>query len=232
MTDVSVWVDRVRDQRGRRVIFCAHCLLNENTRYLGGACRRGAVAEFVRACVDDDLGIVQMPCPEEQAWGGVLKRRMLRFWGSDGTLRFRLRRLLMPVLLWSTRRAYRRLARQTARRILDYLESGATVAGVVGVDGSPSCGVATRLDLDAALEGVARLDRATATADAVNAVIVGAVTRGPGLYVERLQDELRRHGLVVPFAGHDLVAELEGRASAVNVAALAPQCVARRAVRE
>ena len=37
---------RICDQRSRRVIFVAHCLLNENTRYLGGARCGGAVREI------------------------------------------------------------------------------------------------------------------------------------------------------------------------------------------
>jgi hypothetical protein len=56
--------ERLRDDRSRRVAFVSHCLLNENTRYLGGAFRPGAVAEFVAELVDHDIGICQMPCPE------------------------------------------------------------------------------------------------------------------------------------------------------------------------
>lgn len=43
-------VHRLRDARGRRVVFLAHCLLNENTRYLGGACRAGCVQEILAQC--------------------------------------------------------------------------------------------------------------------------------------------------------------------------------------
>ena len=38
---------RLRDDRSGRVVFVAHCLLNENVRYLGGACRPGDVGEIV-----------------------------------------------------------------------------------------------------------------------------------------------------------------------------------------
>ena len=41
---LHVLVHRIPDERGRRVVFLSHCLLNENTRYLGGACERGAAA--------------------------------------------------------------------------------------------------------------------------------------------------------------------------------------------
>ena len=35
------------DQRSGRVVFLSHCLLNKNTRYLGGAGRPGSVVEIV-----------------------------------------------------------------------------------------------------------------------------------------------------------------------------------------
>jgi len=66
--------ERLRDERGGRVLFVSHCLLNENVRYQGGAGRRGAVDEIVDECRMRGLGICQMPCPEQRAWGGVGKR--------------------------------------------------------------------------------------------------------------------------------------------------------------
>ena len=32
-------LEKLRDERGRRVVFLSHCLLDENVRYLGGAFR-------------------------------------------------------------------------------------------------------------------------------------------------------------------------------------------------
>lgn len=78
----NVLQERLQDARGRRVAFVSHCLLNENTRYLGGAFRAGGVAELAAALLDDGVGICQMPCPEQRAWGGVLKRWMLRAYGT------------------------------------------------------------------------------------------------------------------------------------------------------
>ena len=68
----------LKDSRSGKVIFLSHCILNENTRYLGGACRGGVIREIVEQCLDKDIGIVQMPCPEQIAWGGVTKRLMLQ----------------------------------------------------------------------------------------------------------------------------------------------------------
>ena len=191
-------------------MFLSHCLLNENTRYLGGAGRRGCVVEIVRPCLEQGIGIVQLPCPEEHAWGGVLKRWLLAFYGADASLSFRLRRVLFPVMLFYTRRVYRRLARQVANQIEDYLTSGFEVLGVIGVDGSPSCGVQTTLAVERAFEQVGRLPQA-ATAAEVNAMVRRNAIGGRGLFVALLQEELQRRRLHVPFAAHDLMAEVEGR---------------------
>jgi len=59
------------------VVLLSHCLLNENVRYLGGAGRPGGVQEVVDDYLAGGAGIYQLPCPEQRAWGGVLKRRML-----------------------------------------------------------------------------------------------------------------------------------------------------------
>lgn len=79
-------------------MFLSHCLLNENTRYLGGTARPGCVQEIVDACADADLGMVQLPCPEERAWDGVRKRRLRRLYGSSRWLPRPLRRAARPAL--------------------------------------------------------------------------------------------------------------------------------------
>jgi predicted secreted protein len=208
--NASQWAERLHDQRSRRVVFLSHCLLNANTRYLGGAGRRGSVAEIVQPCLEHGIGIVQLPCPEEHAWGGVLKRWLLGFYGADASLSFRLRAALFPLMLFYTRREYRKLARQVANQIQDYLASGFEVLGVIGVDGSPSCGLQTTMNLERAFVQVGRLQPVATAAD-VTAIVRGNAIGGRGLFVALLEKELRRRSLKVPFAAHDLMAELEGR---------------------
>lgn len=209
MADTAKWVERLTDQRSRKVVFLSHCLLNENTRYLGGACCGGAVQEIAQACFDAGIGIVQMPCPEQHAWGGVLKHRLLWFFGAEKSLIYRLRSILLPLLLWYTRRIYRRLARQVADQVEDYQSSGFTVVGIVGVDGSPSCGVQQNLDTKRCLDLVGRLS-ATARAEDMNAIIQACLVKGQGMFIELLRKELQRRRLEVPFLAHDLIAELQG----------------------
>ncbi|HEX9105005.1 MAG TPA: hypothetical protein VF997_22495 [Polyangia bacterium] len=198
------------DARGGRVVFVAHCLLNQNVRYLGGAFRRGAVDEVVRAFAARGVGLCQLGCPEEAAWGGVLKRLILLMVGSRGTLRFRLRRPLLWLFGVYTRAVYRRLARVAARQIEDYVRSGFVVEGVVGVADSPSCGVRTTLELGRALDALADVPLAALTRRAMNERVVAANrVPGTGWFVAALQRQLERRGLEVPFFELDPRAALE-----------------------
>ncbi len=141
------------DTRSGQVVFVSHCLLNQNTRYLGGAVCRGVVSAAISPYLEDGTGIVQMPCPEQRAWGGVLKTRML--WLIQHPRIARAAPVLLPVVLRYVRWRYAHHARAVARDIDDYLASGLSVRGIVGVAGSPSCGVHTTLDLKRAAAAVA-----------------------------------------------------------------------------
>lgn len=195
------------------MIFLSHCILNENTRYLGGACRGGAIREIVEQCLDKDMGIVQMPCPEQIAWGGVTKRLMLLAYGAKGTFFYRIQSLFLPLFLLYTRVIFRRLARETAAQIRDYLGSGFSVVGVMGIDGSPSCGVNKTLDMRRSFESAACIDVETVTVERMNSIISGSLVYGRGIFMERLQDELGKLHIHVPFTAHDLIAEIQGRQS-------------------
>ena len=200
---------RLRDERSGRVVFVSHCLLNQNTRYLGGAFRPGAVHEVLDPYLRDGTGICQMPCPEQLAWGGVLKRHLLRLYGRPwlGPVI----RPFLPALTAYTALRYRLLARRVAGQIADYQRSGFEVAGVVGVDASPTCGVTTTVDLGASLDAIlgcplTRLDRSF-----MNDTVVGGSARaGQGLFIDALCDALGRQGRQVPLLRHDLRSEAPG----------------------
>ena len=191
------------------MVFCSHCLLNENVRYLGGAGRRAAVEELVTGYLADGVGIVQMPCPEQYAWGGVLKRRMLYAFGSAGTLRAPVVRRLAGPFVWFTRLAYHRLTGRVARQILDYRRSGMEVVAIVGVGASPSCGVKTTVDLGGAVRSLTHCPMASLDRRFLNRTVVAAnVKPGEGLFVEALRHRLSRAAADVPFVEHDLLAEI------------------------
>ena len=106
---------------------------------------------------------------------------------------------------------YRRLARAVAADISDYAESGFTVIGIVGVGASPSCGVATTLDLRRSFDVMANTAPEGLDRRAVNREVVLAARRvGTGIFIATLERQLRRRGLDVPLFEHDLALEMRG----------------------
>lgn len=196
------------DERGGRVVFLSHCLLNENTRYLGGAFRAGAVLEVAGPYLRAGEGICQLPCPEQAAWGGVGKRYLVIFWGRP--LLRPLAARVLPAFVLYTRLRYRALARRVAAQVADYRAAGIEVTGIVGAGTSPSCGVATTVDLAATLGPVAGCPLHRLTRDGVNQAIAAAARPGEGIFISELRRALRRRGLDVPFLEHDMRSEWPG----------------------
>ena len=186
----------LRDVRSGQVVFLSHCLLNQNTRYPGGAICPGVVVDAIKPYMEAGVGIVQMPCPEQQLWGGVLKRRFLALLGRPYLARAA-RLLLGPGRRYLQLR-YRFLARAVARHLEDYLRSGYEVVGVVGVAGSPSCGAKTTLDLSASLRALGSCPGVVPTREWITREVVdGAIRTGRGLFIEALTDQLTRRGCAV-----------------------------------
>jgi predicted secreted protein len=210
-------LERLVDARGNRVVFLSHCMLDENVRYLGGAFHPGAVPD-VLPLIRDGVGICQMPCPEMRAWGGVHKPAMLLAYGLRDTPLYRFRRMPFRLFVLYTRYRYRRLARQVANEIKRYGDAGIVIAGVVGIGGSPSCGVHTSMDLDRAFECVAACPFAAIGRQLINDdVLIGCRSAGEGLFVRSLRRRLRRLRIDVPFLEHDLIAEMRGIAQPLDL---------------
>jgi hypothetical protein len=200
---------RLADRRSRRVIFVSHCLLNENVRYLGGACYPGPVTGLVDKWRREGVGICQMSCPEQRAWGGVLKRAIAPAYGASTTPLWPFRSVLLFAFQIYTRLRYRWLAHAVSSQIEDYQRSGYQVAGVVGVAGSPSCGVRTTLDVRGWLEVVGRYRLEDLEARRLNAEAIQAhAVPGRGWFIAALARPVRD----VPFLEHDMLAELRQEA--------------------
>lgn len=199
------------------MVFLSHCILNVNTRYPGGACRGSCVSEIVNQCIEKNIGMVQMPCPEQHTWGGVSKHLLLMAYGAKGTVLYACRHFAIPLVLLYTKRVYGWMAWQTARRIQDYLDSGFVVRSVVGVDGSPSCGVTKTLDFNTSFEVLAHINIDSVQIEDANRVVSECLTIGKGFFIQALQKILARKKINICFQGHDLMAELEGKRSNVII---------------
>ena len=110
------------DARSGKVVFVAHCVLNQNAVAPGLAVKPGALGEVVAALNELGFGIVQLPCPE------TLFAGLMRWWQT--------REQYESV-------GYRKFCKSLARSVADLAEEfercGVRVVAVVGMKGSPSC---------------------------------------------------------------------------------------------
>lgn len=110
------------DKRQRRVVFVSHCCLNINTRFPEGCTFAGADTPIIQTLLDEGLGLIQMPCPEYECLG-LEKESYGEIVGDE------------------LRKCFRDTAQTVVKQIKDYLALGFEIAGVIGMDPSPSCGV-------------------------------------------------------------------------------------------
>lgn len=207
---LKILTEKIEDERGKRVMFVSHCILNENTRYLGGAFRRGCIDEIVDKLQNEGIGIVQLPCLEQEYWGGIPKKDIMRAYGSKGTLPYLLYKFFLNAWIWNTKRKYRTLAKKIRLNIEDYLKSGIKVLGFIGVNGSPSCGVNKTLSIKTSFDKVAEVDVNNITREESNKIILDSIINGNGYFIQELKRELKRKNIEIKFYGHDLLAEMRG----------------------
>jgi len=110
--------------RSRRVVVLAHCILNANAKYPGGAKYPGANVAVLEPYLRDGVGIVQLPCPET-GFLGMSRWAMTRNQLDTVAYRCHCASVLGP----------------TVDTLEEFARAGYTIDGVVGVKGSPSCGV-------------------------------------------------------------------------------------------
>jgi predicted secreted protein len=114
-----------KDGRSGKIALVANCILNQNSRASGLAKRSSVVTEIVEFLALNEMGIVQMPCPE-LAYTGVLRQPQTREQYDNAMFR----------------RRCRKTAEEVANQVQQYEEHGVRLKLVIGVDGSPSCSVA------------------------------------------------------------------------------------------
>lgn len=106
--------------------------------------------------------------------------------------------IVWPVVQRYIRARYAQQARAIAADVENYLASGLSVRGIVGVAGSPTCGVHSTMDLKLAASALA-CRRDPATANWINTAVVGPALRpGNGQFIEELTRAMARRHAEVP----------------------------------
>lgn len=111
-------------RRSKQLVILHHCLLNQNARAKGLAKRKGAVEEIVEEAMRNGWGIYQIPCPEVRYLGVDREPQTKTRYDTPGF------RILCE-----------RIAEEVLGDLMKFVEKGYEIVGIVGVEGSPSCGV-------------------------------------------------------------------------------------------
>lgn len=174
--------------RTRRVAVLAHCHLNVNTKVHGLAAYAAARGDLLRRLVDEEIGIVQLPCPEA-TYLGIHRWGMTREQYDVPAFRRHCRALLAPVV----------------DTLVALADDGCEIVAVYGVDGSPSCAVLSTCEgyeggeIDLMLRG--------------DAPPAAHPIAGRGILMQELADMLESAGLAIPMIGIDEHSAAHGRDS-------------------
>ena len=162
-------MERKEDNRGKKSVFVASCLLNTNNKVMGLARYKGMCKEVFDILADYGLGINQMQCPETLYLGIGRWWQTKNLYDSCGFRSF-----------------CRDLAKQVVTYMMEYERQGYETVAVLGCDGSPTCGVSIT-SWDEEWGG------SPADFDYNKAIIEGS-----GVYIEELKKEMEERGVKVP----------------------------------
>lgn len=166
--------------RSKRILALCHCLLNSNAKVFPLAACPGVQIEALRPYLDDGVGLVQLPCPETVILG-------LNRWGMTRE------QYDQPFL----RRAMRDMLQAPLDQLEAFARAGYELLGLVGVDGSPSCGVRITC------EGFRGGEPSAPETDLPGQARSLREVSGQGVFIQVLTAMARERGLSLPLLAVD-----------------------------
>lgn len=157
-----------KDKRSGRIAVVAHCILNQNARVLGLAERSSMITEIIEFLMRNNVSVIQMPCPE-LTYAGILRQPQTKDQYDNAMFRSHCRKI----------------AKEIVDQIKDYTKCGINTRIVIGVDGSPSCGVNETARGVRLCEDLSKHER----------------VKGSGVLIEELRFALKERKISMPFYG-------------------------------
>lgn len=127
------------DKRSKKIVLVAHCVLNQNAKLDRCAHYPGAIKEIAQILLDANVGILQMPCPELLCLG--LDRQVET--GIPTTVASEDTRIARLMATEQAKILCRKLVSDLVYQVEEYRKNGFELVGVIGINGSPTCGVET-----------------------------------------------------------------------------------------
>jgi len=137
------------DARSKKIVFVAHCLLNQNSISDGTATWPGSAKHVVALLLESEVGIVQLPCPELNCLG--LDRGNPD--GSKSPLLQENSRIRAAMNQEAARAKLTALVAPLVFQVSEYRNFGFQIKGIIGINRSPSCGVETTSRNNREVEG-------------------------------------------------------------------------------
>ena len=110
--------------KSKRIVLMCHCILNSHSKVGGLAKYNGVLEPVVSKYMSSGTGIIQLPCPE-MTYLGLKRWEMTREQYDTPFFRRHCIKILRPYV----------------DQIIEYTHNGYNIEGIIGVEGSPSCGV-------------------------------------------------------------------------------------------
>lgn len=137
------------DGRSGKVVFIAHCLLNQNAISDGTAVFPAAFRNVIDAYLDKDVGIVQLPCPELCCLG--LDRGNIH--GAESPVTEENTRIRKAMETDDMKKQLSQMVDYVMKQITEYHRHGFEIEAIIGANRSPNCGVETTSDNDREIDG-------------------------------------------------------------------------------
>ncbi len=160
------------DKRSKKVLLVAHCIFNQNAKIDRCAHYPGTIKQVAQVLFDAGVGIIQMPCPELVYLG--LDRQADR--QAPTTIESEDTRVARRMVQDQGKALCREIAGNLVHQVEEYSKHGFEILGIVGINGSPTCGVETTWSND-------------------------QEKQGPGVFMQVLSKELVRREIILPMRG-------------------------------
>lgn len=163
--------------RQKKMVFISYCILNVNSKVEGIALSESGLTELVYRLMKKGYGLIQLPCIEMECcglkrWGQVEDQLNHPYFRNQCELR------LKPFVTQAKA----------------FLEQGYEIAGVIGLDGSPTCGVSETCsgnwsgEMGTQYNTQSKIDTLTHK-------------KGPGVMMRIFQEMLKKENIIIPFYG-------------------------------
>lgn len=163
-------------KRKKQIVIIAHCILNCNAKVEGLATYEGSEKNLLGYLIAKGYGIMQLPCPEMAAYG--IKR-----WGQVKEQYDNVH----------YRENCRNIFKPTLNQIIDYGKAGYEIKCIIGIDGSPSCGVSRTCSSDSWGGEVGSQYGILEKAADVKMIDQS------GIFIEEIKKILDEHSIKIPF---------------------------------